>query len=113
MVGPKLLNWDRSLQRSFTNRRFPRFRSLLCGFFGLNTFLEGNRFTREFLTYGLDPERSGETDHISGACMLVRRTALDAVRLSDEGFYRWFEDTDLCYLIKRRDGRWSTWPRLA
>ena len=100
VVGPKLLNLDGSLQRSFTNRRFPRFHSLMFGFLGLNPLLEGNRLTRAWFTHGQDPDRSGETDHIAGACLLARREALVAVGLFDEKFHWWFEDADLCYRIK-------------
>lgn len=101
VVGPKLLNLDGSLQRSFTNRRFPRFHSLIFGFLGLNPLLEGNRFTRAWFTHGQDPEQSGETDHIAGACLLARREALVAVGLFDEGFQFLFEDADLCYRLKQ------------
>jgi GT2 family glycosyltransferase len=101
VVGPKLLNLDGSLQRSFTNRRFPRFHSLIFGFLGLNPLLEGNRLTRAWFTHGQDPEQSAETDHIAGACLLARREALVAVRLFDEGFQFLFEDTDLCYRLKQ------------
>ncbi len=100
-VGPKLLNPDGSLQRGFTNRRFPCFRGLLCGFLGLNPLLEKNALTRDLFTHGRDPELSGETDHVAGACLLARREALDAVELFDEGFYYFFEDTDLCYRLKK------------
>jgi len=100
-VGPRLVNPDGSPQRGFTNRRFPRLRSLVCGLLGLSELLERNKWTRDLLTHSRDLDLSGETDHIAGACLLVRRDVLNTVGFFDEGFYYWFEDTDLCYRIKK------------
>jgi N-acetylglucosaminyl-diphospho-decaprenol L-rhamnosyltransferase len=43
----------------------------------------------------------GEVDWLSGACLLLRRKALDAVGLLDERFFMYFEDTDLCRRLHR------------
>jgi N-acetylglucosaminyl-diphospho-decaprenol L-rhamnosyltransferase len=99
-VGPKLLNPDGTLQRGFTNRRFPHLRGLLCGFLGLNPLFERHAFTRDLFTHSKDPNRSGETDHLAGACLLLRCKALDTVGLFHQGFYFFFEDTDLCYRLQ-------------
>ncbi len=40
-------------------------------------------------------------DSILGACMFVRRTALDRVGLFDEKFLLYAEDTDLCFRLKQ------------
>jgi N-acetylglucosaminyl-diphospho-decaprenol L-rhamnosyltransferase len=104
-VGPKLLNPDGSLQRGFTNRRFPHLRGLACGFLGLSPLLEKNALARDLLTHSKDPQVSAETDHLAGACLLVRREAFDDVGLFHEGFYYFFEDTDLCYRLQQ--GGWK------
>ena len=41
-------------------------------------------------------ERPGSPEWISGACMLVRRRALEELGGLDEGFFLYCEDTDLC-----------------
>lgn len=38
-----------------------------------------------------------ETDWLLGACMLVRREAMEAVGLFDERYFLYFEDVDWCY----------------
>jgi N-acetylglucosaminyl-diphospho-decaprenol L-rhamnosyltransferase len=104
-VGPRLLNLDGSLQRGFTNRRFPHLRGVLCQTLGLEGLLERNRFTRDVLTMCRSSERTDETGHVAGACLLARRKALDAIGLFDEGFQYWFEDVDLCYRLKEAGWR--------
>lgn len=42
------------------------------------------------------PERSGPVDWLVGASLMIRQDVLDAVGLFDEGFFLYFEETDLC-----------------
>jgi N-acetylglucosaminyl-diphospho-decaprenol L-rhamnosyltransferase len=100
-VGPKLLNPDGSLQEHFTNRRFPHVRGIMLSFLGIERRLATSPFWRDLLTLDQEPQHSGETDHVAGACLLARRAALEDVNLFDEKFHYWFEDTDLCYRLKR------------
>jgi N-acetylglucosaminyl-diphospho-decaprenol L-rhamnosyltransferase len=104
-VGPKLLNPDGSIQRGYTNRRLPRLRSLVCAFLGLNPLLEARPWTRDLFTHSRDLSVSGETEHIAGACLLVRRDMLERIGLFDEQFYYLWEDADLCYRLREAGGR--------
>lgn len=103
-AGPKLLNADGSVQVNFTNKRFPRVRAVVCDLMLITPALTGNRWTRVLLTDWKGATPSGETDLVSGACLLARREALDAVGPFDEGFQFLFEDTDLCFRLKK--GGW-------
>jgi len=49
----------------------------------------------------------GPVDSVNGAFMLMRRDALDAVGLFDEGYWMYMEDLDLCYRFAQAD--WKTW----
>jgi len=46
--------------------------------------------------------RAREVDWVSGACMLVRRQAADAVGLMDERYFMYAEDVDFCAEVRRR-----------
>ena len=104
-VGPKLLNSDGSVQQHFTNRRFPHLLNCLALVSSLEERLERRAWTHCIFSLDRDPECSSEAEHLAGACLLVRREALDAVGLFDEGFHYWFEDADLCLRFKKAGWR--------
>lgn len=49
----------------------------------------------------------GPVDAVNGAFMLIRRRALEAVGLFDEGYWMYMEDLDLCYRFCHAG--WTTW----
>lgn len=98
-VGPKVLNEDGSLQLA-CRRSFP---SLQAAFFRVTylsrLFPNSPLFAKYNLTYA-DPNQSLEVDALSGACMMVRREAIDRVGLLDEDIFMFGEDIDWCWRIK-------------
>ncbi len=47
------------------------------------------------------PQQSGRVDWLAGASMMIRQDAIDQVGLFDEGFFLYFEETDLCLRAAR------------
>jgi len=67
--------------------------------FGLSAlFSKSKKFGRYHLGY-LDKDKNHEIDVLSGAFMLMRKTALDKVGMLDETFFMYGEDIDLSYRI--------------
>ena len=96
IVGPKILNLDGTVQGSA--RSFPTPLTALFGRASLLTRLfPNNRISRtNILTTKSDGRTPMEVDWVSGACILLRRQALEDVGYLDERFFIYWEDTDWC-----------------
>jgi N-acetylglucosaminyl-diphospho-decaprenol L-rhamnosyltransferase len=103
-VGPRVLNEDGSGYPSA--RAFPSLRTGV-GHALLFTIWPGNPWSHRYLS---DREGAGEprtVDWLSGSCLMVRRSAFDAVGGFDEGYFMYFEDVDLGYRLAK-----AGWKRL-
>ena len=102
-LGPQLLYPDGAVQSS--RRRFP----------GLDTaFLEGTFFQpwfpysgilRRYYVLDRADDVTQEVDWLVGACLLMRRQALEEVGTLDERFFMYSEEMDWCYRAKARGWR--------
>lgn len=97
-IGCRLLNKDRSFQRS-AGGAFPSLRNTVWNYFFLNRLLP-SRIGPEPMFFQGDPQGVLEVDWVSGAAMLVRREALNG-RFFDESFFLYGEDIDICDRIHR------------
>lgn len=99
MAGPLLLNPDNSEQRG-GRRRIP---TPLSGFthgFGLSRVAPA--LFEDFNQDGVElPKAPAPVEAISGSCMMVRRSAADAVGPWDEGYFLHAEDLDYCLRFSR------------
>lgn len=103
MVGGMLCNQDGSEQRG-GRRVFPTPRSAFMRAFGLSRLFP--RYFSDFLLHKEPlPESPVAVDAISGACMLVKRAAIDGVGLWDEGYFLHCEDLDWCMRFREKGFR--------
>ena len=95
IVGPRLSNPDGTVQRSV--RGFPTLWRLATEYFFLRKLAPRTQLLNGFYAGGFGHDRVLETEVVMGACMLVRREAVDAVGPLDEAFFLFSEETDWCY----------------
>lgn len=103
-AGPCLLNPDGTVQPN--GGPFPALAA---------TFLRATRlsalrrrwFERRYCWGREDFSATVQVDQLSGACLVLRRAALDAVGLLDEEFFLYYEEVD--WLLRARRLGWQTW----
>jgi N-acetylglucosaminyl-diphospho-decaprenol L-rhamnosyltransferase len=99
IVGPRILNPDRSLE--YSARAFPDHLTFLFNRYSLLTRLfPRNRFSRRYLLTDWDHASARDVDWLSGACLVARRAAIARVGGMDERFFMFNEDVDWCRRMK-------------
>lgn len=99
MVGCRVLNADRTLQRSCF--MFPSVLNMaLWVSYLFKVFPRSRFFGRDRMTWW-DGDDVREVDVLTGCFMLVRREAMEQVGPMDERFFMYFEETDWCYRFKK------------
>jgi len=93
-AGAQLLNSDGSKQNSIAN--FPSLATEL-----LNKRLLRWLFPKRYPGKERHYPEPVEVNSVIGACIMVRRDALDRVGLLDEDYFLFLEETDWCYRMKK------------
>ncbi len=102
IVGPKLLNSDGSLQKN--GRKFPSLTRELLHITKIYR-LSPRTFDRKWEWGRDDFDILSEVDEVCGACMLVRKSAIDSVGALDERFFMYYEEVDWCLRMKQWGGK--------
>src|SRR5205807_1258053 len=113
-VSCKLLNGDGTIQASVIDRPGPLL--LLCRLLGVSRLVSGDRARRclrrtlgfvlgrtvrsYLIPYATD-DRPVEVDVLPGACLMLRRRAIEQVGFLDEAFFMYLEDVDYCLRLRR------------
>ena len=101
-VGAMLLHPDGRFQASFQDAPGVLSECLSAAGIGRRLWFEG------YPGYGpTESQERRQVDVIPGACMLLRRAALDQTGLLDESFFMYSEETDLCWRL--RAAGWEVW----
>ena len=110
IVGPRLVLPDGSPDPA-ARRSFPTPVSAAARIAGLPRRLRPARLG----TYNLvesSADREAVLDAVSGACMLVRRSAFEAIGGFDPGFFMYGEDLDFAYRARQAGWRTLYFPRV-
>lgn len=100
MACGQLLNQDGSKQNSIAS--FPTLLTLLCNETALRILMP-ERFPSKRREYASPLE----VDSCVGACVIVRKEAIDDIGLLDERYFFFMEETDWAYRMKR--GGWGVY----
>jgi GT2 family glycosyltransferase len=99
IVGPKVLNGNGAIQEQ-CRRRIPTPAAALLYFTGVARMFPRNPSIAGYLMTATDENATTEVDAVSGACLMVRRAAIDQIHGFDEEYYLYGEDMDFCWRAK-------------
>jgi GT2 family glycosyltransferase len=97
-AAPRIVHTDGSVE--YSQRRFPRLRSTYAQALFLHRLFPRAPWTDELIRDEAAYERRGRPDWVSGACILLKRKALEELGGLDEGFFMYSEDIDLCRRLR-------------
>ena len=103
VVGPRLLNTDGTLQRSV--RAEPTLWRISTEYLFIRKLAPRTTLLNPLYVGGFDHQSVRESDWLSGAALLVRREAADAVGLFDEDFFMFGEEVD--WMTRFRRAGWK------
>ncbi len=99
VAGPQLFNGDGSLYP--TMRRLPRRVTGFVEATPLQWWFGNSWVTNRYYQLDADASQVQSVGWVVGACMLVRRAAIDEVGLLDERFFMYSEELEWCWRIGR------------
>lgn len=104
IAAPRILNPDGTVE--YSARSFPSHLTFLFNRYSLATRLwPGNPWSRRYLLSDWDHASDRAVDWVPGACMFVRRAAIEQVGGMDEFYFMFNEDVDWCHAMK--NAGWS------
>lgn len=92
LAGPRLINADKSIQPSCT--RFPDWRLPLYRRTALGNTKRGQAWLDNYLMKDMNHLQNIYVPALFGACLLVRKSALEKVGLLDERYFMYMDDLD-------------------
>lgn len=98
-LGPQLLYPDGRVQSS--RRRFPDLRTAYVESTFIQPWFADSRILRRYYVLDASDHEILAVDWLVGACLLLRREALEEVGTLDERFFMYSEELDWCYRAKK------------
>lgn len=101
-LGPQMMYPDKSLQS--VGGYFPSIFNVFYYLFPVAYFLPISwrvRLKSIALFPQPIPQNGLDVDYVTGAAVLLRRAALDQVGLMSEDYFMYFEETDMCWRMKK------------
>ncbi|MCW8810147.1 MAG: glycosyltransferase family 2 protein [Ignavibacteriaceae bacterium] len=111
IIGCKLLNEDRSLQKSVYD--FPTLLNVFTSNFFLYLLFPKSKYFNKYHLMNRGINEVTKVDVVTGAFLFLRRKTFIDLSAFDERFFFYMEDTDLCYRHKKNSGKIIYYPETS
>ncbi len=109
MVGSKVLNADRSLQRSCW-RGYPSLRMAVIDAFYLWRLLPNHPWVCSIEIPEKELDQTLQVDHVLGASMMVRREIIEQIGGMAENIFLFLEETEWCFRFQKHGWKIYFYP---
>ncbi len=99
IIGPQFLDQDKNV--SITGTGIPILPDAMFALSVLHKIFPRNFYSNRFNLSQFDRYKESEIPVICGACMLMKKSFFEEIHGFDEQFFMYFEESDLCYRIKK------------
>lgn len=111
IIGCKLLNEDRSIQKSVYD--FPTLLNVFTSNFFLYLIFPKSKYFNKYHLMNKGLNDVTEVDVVTGAFLFMDRKIFDSLGGFDERFFFYMDDTDLCYRHKKNNGKVIYYPETS
>ncbi len=109
IIGPQILDSKGNIQ--LVGNGWPFLPDALFVFSFINRLFPDNYFSKKYFIKDMDRKHEREIETICGACMLFRRSVFNHVQGFDQRFFLYFEETDICYRVKKAGYKVLFYPK--
>jgi GT2 family glycosyltransferase len=100
-LGPRLAD-GRGQYAPDSKKSFPSFWTSVFKVAGLSRLFPNSTFFNRYYAAQVGEKETAEVDILSGCCLIVRRTAMEAAGGGfDESYFMYCEDVDLCHRVRQ------------
>lgn len=111
IIGCKLLNEDRSIQKSVYD--FPTLLNVFTSNFFLYLFFPKSKYFNKYHLMNKGISKTTEVEVVTGAFLFMHCKTFEALDGFDERFFFYNEDTDLCFRFKEKYGKVIYYPETS
>jgi GT2 family glycosyltransferase len=108
IVGCKILNPDKTLQKSVYD--FPSVWNVFTSNFFIYALFPKSKHFNKYHLMNKQINEITEVDVVTGAFLLIERSAAMVLQGFDERFFLYNEETDLCYRFKKKENKIYYYP---
>jgi GT2 family glycosyltransferase len=111
IIGCKLLNEDKSIQKSVYD--FPNLLSVFTSNFFFYLLFPKSKYFNKYHLMNKGISRITEVDVVTGAFIFMSHKTCEVLGGFDERFFFYMDDTDLCYRLKQNNGKVIYFPETS
>ncbi len=111
LIGCKLLNEDKSVQKSVYD--FPNLLNVFTSNFFLYLLFPKSKYFNKYHLMNKGINNITEVDVVTGAFIFISRNSYEELAGFDERFFFYMDDTDLCYRHKKNNNKVIYFPETS